>query len=235
MLTLHIANKNYSSWSLRPWVLMRTLDIPFIEKIHPLDGGGSWESYRKFSPNGRVPCLQDGEQTVWDSLAIVEYLADTYPQVWPANKSARAWARSASAEMHSGFQTLRTSCGMSCGHRIQIEKISPALQKDIARINELWSEGLTKFGGAYLAGEKFTAVDAFFAPVAFRFQTYGLQLTGAANDYLARILTLPAMQEWYASGLAETWREPEHEQEILAAGKLLADLRTPSLGEDRTT
>lgn len=228
MFTLHIANKNYSSWSLRPWVLMRTLNIPFTEQIHPLDVGSSWNSYRTFSPNGRVPCLQDGDQTVWDSLAIAEYLAETWPHVWPADKTARAWARSASAEMHSGFQTLRNNCGMSCGHRIQMHAISPALQKDITRVDELWNEGLRKFGGEFLAGEKFTAVDAFFAPVAFRFQTYGLPLTSAAKDYLARLLDLPAMQEWYASGLAETWREPEHEQEILAAGKLLVDLRQPS-------
>jgi glutathione S-transferase len=170
--------------------------------------------------------LQDGDHTVWDSLAIVEYLAETYPQVWPADKTARAWARCASAEMHSGFQALRNSCSMSCGHRIQLHTMSAALQKDIARIDELWNEGLRKFGGAFLAGETFTAADAFFAPVAFRIQTYGLSLTGAAQDYLTRLLNLPAMQEWYASGLAETWREPEHEQEILAAGKLLADLRS---------
>lgn len=226
MYTLHIANKNYSSWSLRPWVLMRSLAIPFNEQLHPLDVGSSWDSYRRFSPNGRVPCLQDGDHTVWDSLAIAEYLAETYPQVWPADKTARAWARCASAEMHSGFQALRNSCSMSCGHRIQLHTMSAALQKDIARIDELWNEGLRKFGGAFLAGETFTAADAFFAPVAFRFQTYGLSLTGAAQDYLTRLLNLPAMQEWYASGLAETWREPEHEQEILAAGKLLADLRS---------
>ncbi|HEY0892615.1 MAG TPA: glutathione S-transferase family protein [Cellvibrio sp.] len=225
MFTLHIANKNYSSWSLRPWVLMRTLNIPFNEQLHPFDPDSNWAAYRTFSPSGKVPCLQDSETHIWDSLAIAEYLAEAYPQVWPADKSARAWARSASAEMHSGFQALRNNCSMSCGHRIQLHAISPALQKDIARIDELWNEGLRKFGGVFLAGEKFTAVDAFFAPVAFRFQTYGLSLTGAAREYLARLLSLPAMQEWYASGLAETWREPEHEQEILAAGKLLADFR----------
>jgi len=225
MFTLHIANKNYSSWSLRPWVLMRTLNIPFNEQLHPFDVGTNWTVYRTFSPSGKVPCLQDGGLHVWDSLAIAEYLAETYPQVWPADKTARAWARCASAEMHSGFQTLRNICGMSCGHRIQMHEISPALQKDIARIDELWNEGLRIFGGEFLAGEKFTAVDAFFAPVAFRFQTYGLPLTGAAKDYLARLLNLNSMQEWYASGLTETWREPEHEQEILAAGTLLADLR----------
>ncbi len=225
MFTLHIANKNYSSWSLRPWVLMRTLNIPFTEQLHPFNTDTNWDVYRTFSPSGKVPCLQDGEQIVWDSLAIVEYLAESYPQVWPADKSARAWARSASAEMHSGFQTLRNTCGMSCGHRIQMNEISPALQKDIARINELWNQGLAKFGGTFLAGDTFTAVDAFFAPVAFRFQTYGLPLTGAAKDYLSRLLNIAAMQEWYASGIAETWREPDHEQEILAAGTLVADLR----------
>lgn len=225
MFTLHIANKNYSSWSLRPWVLMRTLNIPFNEQLHPFDTGTNWEVYRTFSPSGKVPCLQDGELHVWDSLAIAEYLAEVYPHVWPADKTARTWARSASAEMHSGFQTLRNICGMSCGHRIQMHEISPALQKDIVRIDELWNEGLRKFNGAFLAGEKFTAVDAFFAPVAFRFQTYGLPLTGPAQEYLARLLSLNSMQEWYASGLAETWREPGHEQEILAAGSLLADLR----------
>lgn len=225
MYTLHIANKNYSSWSLRPWVLMRTLNIPFVEQLHPFGTGNNWDTYRTFSPSGKVPCLQDGDQIVWDSLAIVEYLAESYPQVWPADKAARAWARSASAEMHSGFQALRNNCSMSCGHRIQMNEISPALQKDIARIDELWNQGLSQFGGAFLAGASFTAVDAFFAPVAFRFQTYGLPLTGAAGDYLTRVLNIDAMQEWYASALAEIWRDPDHEQDILAAGTLVADLR----------
>lgn len=228
MYTLHIANKNYSSWSLRPWVLMRTLNIPFEEQIHPLQAGNSWTAYRSFSPNGRVPCLVDNAQVVWDSLAITEYLAETYPRVWPADKAARAWARSACAEMHSGFQKLRSQCGMSCGHRIQLREINADLQKDIDRINELWNQGLKEFGGPHLAGKSFTAVDAFFAPVAFRFQTYGLKATGAAADYLQQLLALPAMQEWYSSGLKETWREPDHEQDILAAGKLIADLRAGS-------
>ncbi len=228
MYTLHIANKNYSSWSLRPWVLMRALEIPFEERIHPLQEGGSWKNYRDFSPTGRVPCLIDGNRTLWDSLAICEYLAEDHPQVWPADKSARAWARSASAEMHSGFQALRSQCGMSCGHRIQLHGIDVDLQRDIDRINELWNQGLKDFGGPFLAGAQFTAVDAFFAPVAFRFQTYGLKAVGAAADYLSRLLALPAMQEWYLSGITEAWREPDHERDILAAGTLLADLRAGS-------
>lgn len=226
MYTLHIANKNYSSWSLRPWVLMRALDIPFAEQIHPLEVGTSWASYRRFSPNGRVPCLEDGPQIVWDSLAITEYLAEEHPRVWPSDKAARAWARSACAEMHSGFQALRNQCSMSCGHRIQMQGVDAALQKDLDRINELWNQGLETFGGPFLAGKRFTAVDAFFAPVAFRFQTYGLKATGAAASYLPLLLAQPAMLEWYASALAETWREPDHEAEILAAGKLISDLRT---------
>lgn len=225
MFTLHIANKNYSSWSLRPWILMRSLNIAFHEQLHPFSTTGSDNDFRVFSPSGKVPCLEDGAIGVWDSLAIVEYLAETYPQVWPADKTARAWARSAAAEMHSGFQHLRTHCGMSCGHRIQLHELSPELQQDITRINELWIQGLTQFGGPFLAGNNFTAVDAFFAPVVFRFQTYGLPLAGSAQHYLNRILAQPAMQEWYTAGLKETWRCPVHEQGIMAAGTLLADLR----------
>lgn len=225
MYTLHIANKNYSSWSLRPWLVLSAFNIPFEEKIHPFPENGVWDLYRTFSPSGKVPCLQDGELVVWDSLAIIEYLAEQHPHIWPSDKTARAWARCAAAEMHSGFQTLRNNCGMSCGVRIQLQKISPALQKDISRIDELWNEGLAKFGGPFLAGDKFSAVDAFFAPVVFRAQTYQLPMSISASNYMETILALPAMRAWYDAALLETWREPAHEQEVLDAGKLLADLR----------
>ncbi len=225
MYTLHIANKNYSSWSLRPWLVLSAFNIPFEEKIHPFPENGVWDLYRTFSPSGKVPCLQDGELVVWDSLAIIEYLAEQYPHIWSSDKTARAWARCAAAEMHSGFQTLRNSCGMSCGMRIQLHTISPALQKDITRIDELWSQGLATFGGPFLAGEKFSAVDAFFAPVVFRAQTYQLPMNIAASNYMETILALPAMRAWYDAALLETWREPAHEQEVLDAGQLLADLR----------
>lgn len=226
MFTLHIGNKNYSSWSLRPWVLMRSLNIAFHEQIHAFSTtGNSWNDFRHFSPSGKVPCLEDGSICVWDSLAIIEYLAETHPQVWPSDKTARAWARSAAAEMHSGFQHLRTHCGMSCGHRINLHSLSPELQQDIDRINELWSQGLAQFGGPFLAGNTFTAVDAFFAPVVFRCQTYDLPLNEPAQQYVIHLLEQPAMQEWYADGLKETWRDPTHEQEISAAGTLLSDLR----------
>lgn len=225
MYTLHIANKNYSSWSLRPWLVLSTFNIPFEEKIHPFPENGVWDLYRTFSPSGKVPCLQDGELVVWDSLAIIEYLAEQHPHIWPSDKTARAWARCAAAEMHSGFQTLRNNCGMSCGMRIQLQQITPALQKDISRIDELWNEGLVKFGGPFLAGEKFSAVDAFFAPVVFRAQTYQLPMSTSASNYMETILALPAMRAWYDAALLETWREPAHEQEVMDAGKLLADLR----------
>jgi glutathione S-transferase len=225
MYELYIANKNYSSWSLRPWVLMRELGIPFGERQMQFDVGSSWSSFRKFSPTGRVPCLVDGDTRVWDSLAITEYLAERHASVWPKDGRARAWARSAAAEMHSGFSELRNRCSMNCGIRVRLNEVPPSLRKEIDRLGELWSEGLARFSGPFLAGKSFTAVDAFFAPVAFRAQTYGLEFDSNATAYLNRLLALPAMQDWYAAGLAETWREPAHEEESTAAGRLVADYR----------
>ncbi|EBV3599893.1 glutathione S-transferase family protein, partial [Salmonella enterica subsp. enterica serovar Virchow] len=197
MVTLHIANKNYSSWSLRPWVLMKTLGIAFMEEVHPFDGADNAERFRSFSPSGRVPCLVDGDIAVWDSLAIAEYLAESLTNVWPADKAARAWARCVAAEMHSSFFALRNACGMSCGVRVALKEHSAALAADIGRITELWNEGLLRFGGPFLAGDRFTAVDAFFAPVTFRALTYGLDFGDAGNAYAAMIRDLPAMREWY--------------------------------------
>lgn len=225
MLKLHMANKNYSSWSLRPWAVLKAFNVPFEEIMHPLPEDGAWAEYRKFSPSGKVPCLVDGNTVVWDSLAIVEYLAESVPHIWPHDKTARAWARCAAAEMHSGFQTLRNTCGMSCGHRIELAEITPVLHKDINRIDELWSQGLQTFGGPFLAGKEFTAVDAFFAPVVFRAQTYGLPLSPASVAYVTHLLNYSALQEWYQVALLETWREPGHEHEVLDAGRVLQDLR----------
>lgn len=226
MLKLHIANKNYSSWSLRPWAVLKAGNIPFEEIIHPFPEAGVWAEYRQFSPSGKVPCLEDGSIVVWDSLAIVEYLAEHFPHIWPSDKTARAWARCAAAEMHSGFQTLRNTCAMSCGLRIELKEISPALQTDINRIDELWLQGLQTFGGPFLAGKDFSAVDAFFAPVVFRAQTYGLPLSPASRTYVTHLLNHQALVEWYQAALLETWREPGHEQEVLAAGRVLQDLRS---------
>jgi len=222
MFRLYIANKNYSSWSLRPWVLMQQLQIPFEEKLVPFGGP---DAFHSFSPTGRVPCLIDGTAVIWDSLAITEYLAERTPQVWPADALARAWARCAAAEMHAGFTDLRNCCTMNCGVRVRLNPYSAGLKGDIERIDALWSEGLSRFGGPFLAGQSFSAVDAFFAPVAFRVQTYGLTLSPTSRRYVDRLLALAPMQAWYASALNEPWRDAEHEAEIKRVGTLLEDLR----------
>jgi glutathione S-transferase len=223
--TLHIANKNYSSWSLRPWVLMKVLGIPFEEVQHPFPSGSSFELFRPFSPSGRVPVLHDGDLKVWDSLAIVEYLAERHPGVWATDPVARAWSRCAAAEMHSSFTTLRDRCTMNVGLRIKLHDMPAALQKDIDRVAELWNEGITRFGGPFLAGNAFTAVDALYAPVVFRAQTYGILSDPVSAEYSKLMLALPAMQDWYQAGLKETWREPNHEDEARATGTWTADLR----------
>jgi glutathione S-transferase len=228
MYDLYIANKNYSSWSLRPWVLMRELAIPFREILVPFGGAQNPGAFKSFSPSGKVPCLVDGAITVWDSLSITEYLGERHAGVWPADTVARAWARSSAAEMHSGFQALRNTCGMSCGLRVTLHAVDAALERDLTRIQELWADGLARFGGPFLAGAAFTAADAFFAPVAFRFQTYGLPFGEQARRYAARLLALPSMQTWYHAALAETWRDVEHDEEIRAVGTWREDLRARS-------
>ncbi len=227
MFDLYIANKNYSSWSLRPWVLLKALEIPFNEHLMPFEGGfgASHDVYTRFSPSGLVPCLVDSDLAVWDSLAIVEYLAEQHADVWPIDKTARAWARSATAEMHSGFGALRDDCSMNCGVRVELNELSANLKTDVARLDTLWQQGLERFGGPFLAGEYFTAVDAFYAPVAFRVQTFNLPVSVASRAYVDRLLALSAMQAWYQSALEETWREPMHEAETLKNGTLKADYR----------
>lgn len=225
MVSLYIANKNYSSWSLRPWVLLRERGIPFEEKLVPFETGSSWEKFRSFSPSGKVPCLVDGDIVVWDSLAIAEYAGERHPGVWPADPAARAFARCAAAEMHSGFMALREQCGMNCGIRVKLHRIDDALARDLARLNALWNDGLQRFGGPFLAGSEFTAADAFFAPVAFRVQTYSPPLDDNANAYAQRLLALPSMQNWYQAALEETWRDAGHEAEMAKWGAITEDLR----------
>ena len=227
MYTLHIGNKNYSSWSLRPWALMSVLAIPFQEKVHVFGPSFTAKSEGK-SPSGKVPCLHDDRRVVWDSLAIAEYLAERHAGVWPTDPDARAWARSAAAEMHSGFQALRSVCSMNCGIRVKLHAHPNDLKRDLARMDELWSEGLARFGGPYLAGKAFGAVDAFFCPVAFRAQSYGLELPKASADYVARLLALPAMKKWYEAALAEPWRDQPHEDEIAGSGRIVHDYRAPA-------
>ena len=228
MYTLHIANKNYSSWSLRPWLLMSELHIPFTENLIPFHLHSEWEAYRRIAPNGKVPCLVDGDITVWESLAIVEYLAERHTGVWPQAKDARAWSRSATAEMHAGFGELRNQCSMSVGVRVRLNTITPKLRADLARMGALWNDGLDHFGGPFLAGSAFSAVDAFFAPIAFRIQTYALELDAASLAYAKRLLDLPGMRSWYEAGLRESFREPEHDAEIAQCGQVTQDLRVPA-------
>jgi glutathione S-transferase len=225
MYALYIANKNYSSWSLRAWVLLREFGLPFKEHLMVFGEAASWEAYKRISPAARVPCLVDGDQVVWDSLAITEYLAERHRALWPQDAKARAWARSAAAEMHSGFADLRNVCSMSCGVRVRLKAMPEALRRDIDRIGALWNEGLQRFGGPFLAGRAFTAADAFYAPVAFRIQTYALKLDAAGAAYAEHLLQLKSMREWYESALAESWRDAPHDADVLRFGSLLQDLR----------
>ncbi|MCG2572603.1 glutathione S-transferase family protein [Acinetobacter sp. ME22] len=204
MYTLWIGNKNYSSWSLRAWLSLRALEIPFEEQLSTLNlGSSSYLKFKAFSPSGKVPCLVDGEHVVWDSLAIIEYVAEQYPVLFPQDKTARTWARCAMAEMHSGFIELRSRCPMNCSLTgIEIEH-TPALVHDIQRLDELLQQGLTQFGGAWLAGEKFTAVDAFFAPVALRARSYSLKFSDSVQQWMQQILQHPALQEWCQQGEQE--------------------------------
>lgn len=227
MYHLHVANKNYSSWSLRPWLLMQQLNIPFIEHMHFFKDD-NWDAFRDFSPNGKVPCLidQDIDQgiVVWDSLGIIEYLAEQYNKVWPHDQAARAWARSASAEMHSGFAVLREQCSMNCSIEAKLHHISASLQKEINRIDELWTEGLTEFDGPFLAGSAFSAVDAFYAPVVLRIKTYDLQMSQAVTGYVERMLKLPHLQAWIAKGQLEP-PHALHEAACFQYADLVEDVR----------
>lgn len=213
MYTLYIGNKNYSSWSLRPWVLMKTAGIAFREERISLYQPESRERLLAISPTGRVPCLQDGTAVVWDSLAIAEYLAERHAGLWPANPAARAWARCASAEMHSGFARLREEFAMNV--RLTVRR-QPSVEvgSEIARIVALWREGRHRFGrgGDFLCGA-FSAVDAFWCPVAFRFRSYGVALDDVAGaSYLRALLELPAMREWADDASRETERIPGLDQ-----------------------
>jgi glutathione S-transferase len=222
--TLVTANRNYSSWSLRPWVLMKALGIAFEDRIELFTQRTNYDAFRAFSPTGQVPVLIDGSRTVWDSLGIVLYLADRHPRVWPTDAEARAFAQSAVAEMHGGFFALRSDCTMNVGVRVEPRPHRAALARDVTRIRELFETALDRFGGPWLGGKEFTALDAFYAPVAFRIRTYGLDV-GGGQAWAEHMIGHPAMQEWEAAALAEPWREASHEEELAAAGRIVADYR----------
>ena len=222
--TLITANRNYSSWSLRPWLLMKALGIPFAERFEPFTKPDNYEDFRKFSPTGQVPVLIDDDRAIADSLAITLYLAERHQGVWPADGEARTFAQGAVCEMHGGFGHLRNDCTMNVGVRVQPKPMSEGLKRNIARVREIFETCLSRFGGPWLAGSEFSAVDAFYAPVAFRIRTYGLDV-GAGQRWVDHILAHPAMQQWEAEALAEEWREETHEAELAAAGLITADYR----------
>ena len=222
--TLITANRNYSSWSLRPWVLMKALGIAFTDRLEPFAKPDNYADFRKFSPTGQVPVLLGGDVRIADSLGIALYLADRHPGVWPADEAARVFAQGATCEMHGGFGHLRGECTMNVGVRVKPKPMSAGLQRDVGRLREIFEAGLELFGGPWLAGAEFSAVDAFFAPVAFRIRTYGLDV-GKGQAWVDHILAHPAMREWEAAALAEEWREISHEAELAATGVITADYR----------
>ena len=210
--TLVIGNKAYSSWSMRPWLLMKEAGLAFDEVRIPLYQEGHDRKIRDYSPAGRVPVLVDGAVTVWDSLAICEYLAERHAEknLWPANAAARAHARAVSAEMHAGFAALRGNMGMNVRRSFPGVGMTPEVAKDIARIEQLWDDCLQRYGGPFLFGA-FGIADAMYAPVATRFRTYAVGLSAVAQRYADLLLALPAVAEWYAAAHAETEVLPQFE------------------------
>ena len=222
MYTLYIGNKNYSSWSLRGWLAVKLSGAPFREVPIELQGTYNPQN-RAFSPTALVPALHDGPVAVWDSLAIGEYLAERHTEMWPQDPVARAWARSIVAEMHSGFAALRNDMTMCIRERLDVRPWSDALVANIARVEEIWTESRKRHGadGQMLCGE-FTLADAFYAPVAFRFQTYDVRPTGIAAEYMHAILAHPFVREWEEAALAETTIVDADEPRILYRDKLKA-------------
>jgi glutathione S-transferase len=211
MLKLAIGNKTYSSWSMRPWLALRANNIPFEELFIPLytDVAADKDRILSVSRAGKVPALIDGDVTVWDSLAIIEYLAEKFPQakLWPEDRARRAHARSISAEMHSGFMPLRNECGMNLHRPVGAIKLSDDARANVARILEIWADCHRRYGseGAFLFGA-FGGADAMFAPVVHRFRTYAIEVKGDARHYFEAMTDNAAFQQWTREGLAETLR-----------------------------
>jgi glutathione S-transferase len=206
-LHLIIGNKNYSSWSLRPWILMTHLGLPFRETLIPLDTLQFKDDIAPFTPTGLVPVLLDGELAIWESLAICEYVAELAGRGWPADRGARAVARSVCAEMYSGFANLRAQWPMNARARNRHTAMTPNLEADIDRVNEIWTDCRSRFGkhgGPWLFGD-YTIADAMYAPVVLRFNTYGAPLCEVARWYVATVLEDPALQRWLLAAKNETW------------------------------
>jgi len=213
MLKLYIGSKNYSSWSLRPWALLRQAGIPFEEVLVRFDSFDANSQFKQtlaaLTPTGKVPVLQDGNLVIWDTLAIAEYLAEQYPdqQLWPADKAARARARSVCAEMHAGFSALRSRCPQNIEASLPdvgalIWRDQPAVRADVARLVTMWRELLVQHGGPLLFG-RFSIADAYFAPVCMRIKTYGLPVPADIAAYVERVAALPAVAAWIEQARAE--------------------------------
>lgn len=220
MYTLYLGNKNYSSWSLRAWLLLKHFGIPFREQMVSVAGRDYNASLKPLAGNARVPCLHDEGFQVWESIAIAEYLAERHPHLWPADARARARARSISAEMHAGFAKLRTAMPMNLKLKLRGRPAEPEVQREIDRIVEIWDEARTAFAAGeapYLFGD-FSIADAMYAPIVWRFHSYNVPLSGKAAAYASVMLAHPAMQAWYAEAMQEREAHPHYDQLAAAYG-----------------
>lgn len=209
---LYIGNKNYSSWSFRPWIGMRVAGITFEEKLVPFDMPAGNPAFKSFSPTGKVPVLVDGDLTIWESLAILDHVARNTPEagLWPENPAHRSKAMAMCCEMMSSFPALRTACPMNMRRDRQPIAASPTVTADVARIQALWNDCLAQSGGPFLFGG-FSIADAMYAPVVNRLDVYGFETGAEVADYMARMKDLPAWREWEAAGRAEPWIVGEDE------------------------
>jgi glutathione S-transferase len=213
-LTLVIANKNYSSWSFRPWILMRHFGIPFEEVVVPLAEPSTRENLLRHSPSGKAPCLVENELAVWDSLSIVEFLAESFPRhgIWPDDRRVRATARSLAAEMHSGFMDLRALLPMNMRRKVQKRDLTPGAHADVTRLDQAFTQVRETFGqsGEFLFGA-FSAADAMFAPIVNRLHVYDVTISPATRTYMDRMMALPVWQEWSAAAHVEPWTIAKYE------------------------
>jgi glutathione S-transferase len=211
-LVLNIGNQKYSSWSLRPWIAMKVKEIPFETRLRRFDDHPERVDFKTFSPTARVPVLEHGEVRVWESLAILEYLADLYAGrgLWPDDAAQRAHARAISAELHAGFQGLRSECAMNMAREVRAIEVSDKVRADVARIEEMWDECLQKSGGPFLFGG-FCNADAMYAPVVNRLEKYVLSSHPVVEAYSSAMKALPAWIEWETAGKAEPWIDPVDE------------------------
>ncbi|MGN6571479.1 MAG: glutathione S-transferase family protein [Pseudolabrys sp.] len=210
MLTLVIGNKNYSSWSLRPWIAMTVAGIPFEEVLVPFE---TPEFKARAGAAGKVPLLIDGDIRVWESLAILEYLAEKFPEarLWPADAAARAHARAIASEMHAGFSALRGHLAMNVARKVIKRALTAPVLADVARIEAMWADCRARHGGPFLFGGTFGNADAMYAPVVWRFITYDVGVTAATRAYMDAVAALPAWRQWREAAIAEPWVYAEDE------------------------